>query len=77
MLQDKRRDLDGEKQKRLLQRLLEELSASSPDLYYQPTSTIALALQAHITEGAALYAEERALLARLSQRDIEVLLSLH
>ncbi|MEM8872402.1 MAG: hypothetical protein AAGB10_08810 [Pseudomonadota bacterium] len=77
MLEDKRQDLDSEKQKKLLQRLVTELSRSEIDLYYQPTSVIALQIKQYIDDGAELFAEERALLNRLSQRDIEVLLSLH
>ncbi|MEM1387028.1 MAG: hypothetical protein AAF626_08785 [Pseudomonadota bacterium] len=77
MLEEKRKDLDSEKQKRLLRRLLEELSASDPNLYYGSTSDIALMIQDYIESDAKLAQEERALLARLSKRDIEVLLSLH
>lgn len=77
MLQDKRKDLDSERQKKLLQRLVEELSRTQPDLYYQATSTIALLLEAHIQRGAGLSLEERELLHPLRKRDIEILLSLH
>lgn len=77
MLQDKRSELDSEKQKSLLTRLVEELSAADPDLYYQPTSAIALRIKAHIDGGGGLNADDRKLLEPLSQRDIEVLLSLH
>ncbi|MCT8162126.1 hypothetical protein [Pseudoruegeria sp. SHC-113] len=77
MLQDKRSDLDAEKQKKLLQRLVGELSTLRPDLYYQPTSVIAEEMEAFIDGEAKLYAEERVLLKRLTKRDIEVLLSLH
>ncbi|SLN43635.1 hypothetical protein PSA7680_02202 [Pseudoruegeria aquimaris] len=77
MLQDKRQDLDAEKQRRLLQRLVEELSRTHGELYYQPTSQIAMQLESYIDGEAKLFAEERALLKRLTRRDIEVLLSLH
>ncbi|MEM8792875.1 MAG: hypothetical protein AAGE80_14740 [Pseudomonadota bacterium] len=77
MLQDKRNDLDSEKQKKLLERLIAELSKSNPDLYYQPTVQIARLVKEHIDEGADLSVEDRALFEGLSQRDIQVLLSLH
>ncbi|MEM1050112.1 MAG: hypothetical protein AAGL24_28410 [Pseudomonadota bacterium] len=77
MLKDKRVELDSEKRKKLIERLLVELSRSNSDLYYQPTSAIALQIKNYIDGDAQLVAEERALLEPLSQRDIEVLLSLH
>lgn len=77
MLKDKRGDLDSEKRKKLIERLLLELSRSNPDLYYQSTSAIALQIRDYVDGDATLNAEERALLEPLSQRDIEVLLSLH
>ncbi|MEQ9694705.1 hypothetical protein [Shimia sp. SDUM112013] len=77
MLQDKRKDLDAEKQKKLLERLLHELSDRNPSLYYQPTSEVALQVERYIAHGATLHAEERTLLERLGRRDIAVLLSLH
>jgi len=76
VLKDKRDELDGEKQKKLLQTLLHRLSDARPDLYYQSTSEIAAHIHGHI-QTASFNAEERALLERLSQRDIEVLLSLN
>jgi hypothetical protein len=77
MLQDKREDLDAEKRKKLLWRLVAELSREMPDLYYQPTSEIARHIRLCIADGGKLNADERALMDRLGQRDIEVLLSLH
>ena len=76
-LEEKRKDLDAEKQKRLLFRMVDELSQSSPDLYYRPTSEIATYLEGYIRKGARLSADDRALMTRLSRRDLEVLLSLH
>ncbi|MEP3048649.1 MAG: hypothetical protein ABJL55_15035 [Roseibium sp.] len=77
MLQDKRGDLDAEKRKKLITRLLDDLSQTNPDLYYQPTSQVALQIKQHIESDARLHVEEKNLLVNLSQRDIEVLLSLH
>ncbi|MEM6710699.1 MAG: hypothetical protein AAF590_00260 [Pseudomonadota bacterium] len=77
MLKDKRKDLDGEKQKQLLKRLVEEMSQMDSDIYYRPTSYIASQIKACVEAGDRLSLEEQALLKSLSQRDIEVLLSLH
>jgi len=77
MLEEKIADLTAQKQKKLLQRLVEELSKTNPELYYQATSQIARELKTHIDHGASLNQEERELLQQLSQRDIEVILSLH
>ncbi|WP_298814729.1 hypothetical protein [uncultured Roseibium sp.] len=77
MLRDKRIDLDSVKRKKLIERLLQEISRSQGDLYYQSTSTIALQIKEYVKGDAKLNAEEKALLEPLSQRDIEVLLSLH
>jgi len=77
VLQDKRIDLDSVKRKQLIERLLHEIGRTHGDLYYQPTSAIALQIHKFVQSGEALNADEKALLAPLSQRDIEVLLSLH
>ncbi|MFW8595081.1 hypothetical protein [Cribrihabitans neustonicus] len=77
MLQDKRKDLDSEKQKQLLSRLVEELSRTEMDFYYRSTTEVAALLKQYIDGKARLSAEERALLQRLSRRGIEMLLSLH
>ncbi len=77
MLQEKHGDLDAEKRKKLITRLLGDLSRSNPDLYYQPTSQIALQIKQQVDQGTNLNNDDRALLSPLSLRDIEVLLSLH
>lgn len=76
-MEEKRQDLDSEKQKKLLERLVSELSREHIDFYYRPTSDIAFAIQKHIKDGAKLTQEEHALLERLEPRDIQILLSLH
>lgn len=76
-LQEKRKDLDVERQKRLLTRLVEELSQSDPELYYRSTSEVAAQIEGLIGKVGRLSLEDRQLLLRLSRRDIEVLLSLH
>ncbi len=75
MLQEERKDLDGERQKALLDRLVAELNRSEPDLYYRSTIDIALRLERYIADEAGLPEEDRAILMRLNRRDIQVLLS--
>jgi len=77
VLQDKRSELEAEKRKKLLTRLLDDLSKENPDLYYQPTSAVAVQIMEHIANAHDLHVEEKALLTPLSQHDIEVLLSMH
>ncbi|MEM7520734.1 MAG: hypothetical protein AAF307_06820 [Pseudomonadota bacterium] len=77
MLEEKRQDLESEKQKKLLQRLVAELSREQPDLYYRSTAEIASQIRTYAAGDAKLINDEKALLKDLSQRDIEVLLSLH
>ncbi|MBE1283800.1 MAG: hypothetical protein GJ676_10865 [Rhodobacteraceae bacterium] len=77
MLQDKRNDLDAEKRKALLQRIVQKISQDNPAFYYLRTSEIAVIIEQHVSAAGNLNAEDRALLAPLSRRDIEILLSLH
>lgn len=76
-MKDKRKDLDGERQKVLLQKLVSDLSHENPNVYYMPTAGIAVLLHDTIQTGGRLSAEDRELLKRLTLRDIEVVLSLH
>jgi hypothetical protein len=77
MLEEKRKDLDAEKKKKLLHRFVEELSSQDPDLYYRATADIARLIKARIDRSAGLSLEDRELLQGITQRDIEVLLSIH
>lgn len=77
MLRDTRKDLDGEKQKALLRRLVAQMSQSDPGVYYLSTTEIAALIERQIAEGEGLLVEERSLLQRLGRRDIELMLSLH
>ena len=77
MLQDNRKDLEGERQRKLLLGLVDKLSASQPDLYYRSTADIARQLIDMAQTGGGLSEDDRALLARLTQRDIEIMLSMH
>lgn len=75
-MEEKRVDLIAEKRKKLLDRLLGELSHEHLDLYYRPTNEIAYALLDFIKSDAKLNANEKDLLAPLTQGDIRVILSL-
>ncbi|MEM1380407.1 MAG: hypothetical protein AAGH41_07275 [Pseudomonadota bacterium] len=76
-MEEKRQDLAVEKQKKLLERLLSEVSSDHLDLYYRPTTEIAHILHQHIRGDAKLTVDERSLIEHLSQRDIQLRLSLH
>ncbi|MEM1234981.1 MAG: hypothetical protein AAGH70_12730 [Pseudomonadota bacterium] len=75
MLEDKRSDLESEKRKRVLQDIVQELSAEEPELYYQPTAVIAQMLHQRVQSGEGMTQDRTALLSPLSERDMEVLLS--
>ena len=76
MLEEKRKDLESERTKRLLMVIVEELSRTELDFYYRSTSDVALLLQSHIQKGARLAIEDRQLLSKLSRRDIAMILSI-
>ena len=76
-MEDKREDLISEKRKKLLRRLLEELSREHADFYYKPTAEIAFILKNYIDDKTKLSVEEKNLLEPLSEHDIQVVLSLH
>ena len=76
-MEEKRKDLKNEKQKKVLQRLVDQLSRELPDLYYMPTSQVAFELLKEIQQGQKLDHSEKELLEGLSAHDIQILLSLH
>ena len=77
MLEVNRKDLVSEKKKRVLQRLVGDLSQRDPDLYYRSTATVAAQIEGYIAKDAPLNGEEKSLMADLTRRDIEVILSLN
>lgn len=77
MRDPERKELDAERQKTLLRGIVDDLTNSRPDLYYQSTSEIARQIAELIKSGGQLSADDRALLQKLTQRDIAILLSLN
>lgn len=75
-MEEKRKDLDAEKQKKLINKLVSDLSHSDPQLYYRPTIEIAMYLEKYIAGDNDLNADEIILLKKLSHRDIQTILSL-
>ena len=63
-MEEKREDLISEKRKKLLQRLVEELSREHIDFYYKSTAEIAFVLKNYIDDKTKLSVEERKLLNR-------------
>lgn len=76
-MEEKRQELRSEKQRKLIEQLVNELSQLDPNFYYQSTSEIAHILRDYIQEDAKLDQVDRALLVPLSARDIQILLSIH
>lgn len=76
-MEEKRKDLVAERQKLLLQNIVQDLSRSEMDFYYRSTSDVAMLIVAYIKKGARLSQEDRILMNRLDRRDIEVMLSHH
>lgn len=70
-------EVKSQKQKKLLLRLVRDLSRQHMDFYYQPTTEVAYALKTHIEKTSDLTQTERALLEPLSEYDIQILLSLN
>ena len=77
MRDPERKELDAERKKTLLRGIVDDLTNSRPDLYYQSTSEIARQITELIKSGGQLSADDRALLQKLTQRDIAILLSLN
>ncbi|MEM6914106.1 MAG: hypothetical protein AAF511_09025 [Pseudomonadota bacterium] len=76
-MEEKREDLQAEKQVKLLLQLVEELSQRTADFYYKSTSEVAFLVKDYIKKGARLTQDDRALLEPLSAHDIQLRLSLH
>ena len=76
-MQEKRKDLKGVKQRKILQALIERLSHDSPELYYQSTSEIAIHLAQVIAQPTGVSQQEKEILAGLTHIDIQMILSLH
>lgn len=77
MRDPERKELDAERKKTLLRGIVDDLTNSRPDLYYQSTSEIARQIAELVKSGGQLSADDRALLQKLTQRDIAILLSLN
>jgi len=75
-MEEKRKDLDVEKQKKIIFNLVEKLSLSDPDLYYRSTSEIALIVKNLIDSRENLLDVDRELVSDLTQRDIELRLGI-
>lgn len=76
-MEEKRKDLTSEKQKRLLQDLVREISREKIDFYYRSTGDVAYELESYIKGKSNLSVTDRTLLEPLSRQDIQILLSLH
>jgi len=77
MMEDKRDDLIAEKQRKLLEIIVQELGRDNPQFYYMPTVEVARAIQAYAADGKSLNQDQLELLKGLDERQIQILLSLH
>ena len=75
-MEEKRSNLRSEKQRRLIEHLVNDLSKLDPNFYYQTTSEIAHILKEYIENDADLVREDKELLSPLSVKDLQVLLSI-
>lgn len=76
-MEEKRKDLINTKQKELLTKLLTKLQSEHPNFYYLSTSEIAYEILNYSKETGKLSHDEQSLMAALSLRDVQILLSLH
>lgn len=76
-MEEKRADLRSERQRKLLQTLVEDLGRANPQFYYMSTIQVARALKDYVANEAKLPQDDRALLDALKPEDIQILLGLH
>jgi len=80
-VEEKRRDLKSTKQKAILEGVISELSKTNPSFYYLSTSEIAFEIKSYLSETqntkGSMTKDEIEIVAPLSSRDIQMLLSLH
>ncbi|MEM6375050.1 MAG: hypothetical protein AAF689_18810 [Pseudomonadota bacterium] len=77
MLQEKRKDLDFEKQKEIMQNVMSKLSRGDADIYYRSTSAIAASILNYVETSGEISIDDKNLIRRLGQRDIQIILSMH
>lgn len=75
-MEEKWKNLRSEKQRRIIEQLVSELSQLDPNFYYQSTSEIAHILKDYIINDAALDREDKELVANLDVKDLQVILSI-
>ncbi|MEM6682572.1 MAG: hypothetical protein AAF607_10045 [Pseudomonadota bacterium] len=75
-MEDKRGELKAEKQRKLLERIVQELGRENPQFYYMPTVEIARAIQDYVATSKTLNQNEHDLLKGLDARQMQILLSL-
>ena len=75
-MEEKRVDLDVERQKKIILEVVNRLSKIHGDMYYNSTSDIAFLVKEFIKNDASISSTDRLLLADLSTRDIALRLSI-
>ncbi len=76
-MEDKRKDLKGVQQRKIIDGILAELSKTDPSLYYSPTIELAAEIKNHIHTPGKLKHEDLQLVSMLGRRDIQIMLGVH
>lgn len=76
-MEEKRKDLKSNLQKEIVTEVINALNESHPSFYYLSTVEIAGEVKTYINESGKLSREKLDLVKDLTQRDIQMLLSLH
>lgn len=76
-MENRFKDSQEIKQKRLLQSILEDVCRDHIEYYYDTTCDIAREIEMHIKKARNMSISDRVMLKCLSRRDIQMLLSLH
>lgn len=76
-MEEKRKDLKNSKQRDIIQTIMSELSKSHPSFYYMPTTDVAAEIHSYISHPSNLSFDDKAEMAGLTRRDIQLILSHH
>jgi len=76
-MEEKRKDLAAQQQKKLIYKIVAVLNDLHPSMYYAATTEVAYHVDEYIKAGKGLSHTESELLNGLGRNDIQMILSLH
>ncbi len=76
-MEEHRKDLKDSKQRKVLDQLMQELVNEHPSFYYLSTTEVAAKLHERIEDATGISHDDLELVKDLSQKDIQMLLSIH